>query len=92
MNPQRQLSPRQERQIRELLNTLAPDFAQTISHQLQQLVKTSGVRNPVAFVRSAVLAVRNGRHGENRGLHISRPKSAATGADRQLIGEGQPHG
>ncbi len=92
MNPYSQLSPQQERQIRELLATIAPDFAMTISKQLQQQLHTQPLKNPVAFVRSAVLAVRQGRFGPNRGLYIPRTRMAATGTDSQLLGEGQAHG
>ena len=86
------LSDRQTRAIRELLSSIYPDFAVTISMMLQHQMETTGLRNPVAFVRYQALAVRQGRFGPNRGLHISRTKLAATGADRQLSGNVQVEG
>lgn len=88
MNSRRQLAPQQERQIRELLSTIAPDFAMSIRQMLNHQLEHSNVRNPVAFVRSSVSAVRQGRFGPNRGLHIPRTRSAASGADSPLNGEG----
>ena len=86
------LSDQQARAIRELLSSIHPDFAVTISTMLQHQMETTGVRNPVAFVRYQALAVRRGRHGENRGLIIRRTKSAVTGTNRQLSGNGQMEG
>ncbi len=80
------LSDQQARAIRELLSSIHPDFAVTISTMLQHQMETTGVRNPVAFVRYQALAVRQGRFGPNRGLYIPRTKLAASGADRQLYG------
>ena len=80
------LSDQQAHTIRELLTSVHPDFARSISMMLQHQMETTGLRDPIAFTRSCVVAVRNGRHGENRGLLIPRTKLAATGADRQLSG------
>lgn len=80
------LSDKQARAIRELLSSIHPDFAMTISTMLQQQLETTGVRNPTAYVRSCVVAIRRGRHGENKGLHIPRTKLAVTGNDRQCSG------
>lgn len=77
------LSDKQARAIRELLSSIHPDFARSISMLLQQQLETTGVRNPTAYVRSCVLAVRHGRYGENRGLHIYRTRLAMSGSDRQ---------
>ena len=86
------LSDRQTRAIRELLSSIHPDFAVTISTMLQHQMETTGLKNPVAFVRYNALAVRRGRHGENRGLIIRRAKLATSGTDRQLSGNGQVEG
>lgn len=59
---------------------------------LQHQMETTGIKNPVAFVRYQALAVRRGRHGENRGLIIRRQKLAMSGAVRQLSGNGQVEG
>ena len=77
------LSAQQAYAIRELLQSVAPDFAVTIQAMLEQQQQTYGVRNPVAFVRYSVLAVRQGRFGPNRGLCIARTRLATTGADRR---------
>lgn len=92
MLPNSSLSARQRHIIEELLDSIAPDFAMTISNQLDQELHADRVRNPVAFVRYRVLAVRLGRFGPNRDLHIPRTRMATTGADRQLAGEDQSHG
>ena len=92
MLPNTSLSARQRHIIEELLDSIAPDFAMTITHQLEQQMHANGVRNPIAFVRYSVLAVRQGRFGPNRSLHIPRAKLAATGKDRQHVGEDQAHG
>ena len=76
MNTPRPLTRQQTQIIRELLSTVHPDFARTIETMLNQQLQTTSLPNPVAYVRSAVLAVRAGRHGPNRGLHIYRTRSA----------------
>ena len=86
------LSDQQARAIRELLATVPPDFGMSILMMLQHQMETTGIKNPVAFVRYQALAVRRGRHGENRGLIIRRTKSAVTGTNRQLSGNGQMEG
>lgn len=92
MNLPQDLTPRQRQMIQSLLATIDSDFSMTITHQLEQQMHANGVRNPVAFVRYSVLAVRQGRFGPNRGLHIPRAKLAATGTDRQHVGEDHTHG
>lgn len=83
------LLDQQARAIRELLETIPRDFGATILMMLQHQMETTGIKNPVAFVRYQALAVRRGRHGENRGLIIRRTKLATSGTDRQLSGNGQ---
>ena len=92
MDPKHKLSPRQRQMIEQLLSTICPSFAMTISNQLHQQLQTQGLKNPTAFVRYSVQAVRQGRFGPNRGLAIPRAKSATTGTDRQHVGEDQTRG
>ena len=88
MNTPRPLTQQQTHIIRELLSSVHPDFALTIQTMLDQQLQTTSIRNPVAFVRYSVLAVRQGRFGPNRGLHISRSRPAASGQIQALRG---PH-
>ena len=86
------LSPQQKKIISELLEKVAPDFSRSITKMLEEKMQHHTVKNPTAFVRYSVLAVRQGRFGPNRGLAIPRAKSAATGTDRQHVGEDQTRG
>lgn len=86
------LSPQQKKIINELLEKVAPDFSRSITKMLEEKMQHHTVKNPTAFVRYSVQAVRQGRFGPNKGLIIQRTKLATSGADRQHVGEDQTHG
>lgn len=84
MNTPQSLTQNQTRIINDLLTRVAPDMATTITAMLTQQLQSHGLRDPVGYVRSCVLAARAGRHGPNRGLHIPRARTAGSGDYRQL--------
>ena len=86
------LSSQQKKIISELLEKVAPDFSRSITKMLEERMQHHTVKNPTAFVRYHIQAVRQGRFGPNKGLIIRRAKMATSGADRQSSGNGQGEG